>query len=204
MEPKNYLEDLNEIKSLMKKSSQFLSLSGFAGVFAGIYALIGAGIVKYLLESNQANYSELFVNEAIFYQIFIVALVVLGLSIATAFYLSFKKANKNNENVWNPTSKRMSISFAIPFFTGAVLILLLLKNQYFDLVMPMCLTFYGLSCINASKYTFGDVKYLGIMEVILGLILIEFTGFGLLFWSLGFGVLHIIYGIIMYIKYDKK
>lgn len=204
MKPKNYLEDLNEIKSLMKRSTQFLSLSGFAGVFAGIYALIGAVIVKYLLEDNQANYSEIFVNETIFYQIFIVAILVLGLSIATAFYLSFKKAKKNNENFWNPTSKRMSISFAIPFFTGAVLVLLLLKNQYFNLIMPICLIFYGLSCINASKYTFRDVKYLGILEVILGLILIEFTGFGLLFWSLGFGVLHVIYGIIMYVKYEKK
>jgi hypothetical protein len=204
MEPKNYLEDLNEIKSLMKKSSQFLSLSGFAGVFAGIYALIGAGFVKYLLENNQVNYKEIFINETIFWQIIMVAIVVLGLSITTAFYLSYKKANKNNENIWNPTSIRMGIAFAIPFFTGAILILLLLKNQYFDLVMPMSLIFYGLSCINASKYTFGDVKYLGILEVILGLILIEFTGFGLLFWSLGFGVLHIIYGIIMYVKYDKK
>lgn len=204
MEPKNYLEDLNEIKSLMKKSSQFLSLSGFAGVFAGIYALIGAGIVKYLLEDNQVNYSEIFINETIFWQIIIIAIVVLGLSITTAFYLSYKKAKKNNETIWNPTSIRMGIGFAIPFFTGTVLILLLLKNQYFDLIMPMCLIFYGLSCINASKYTFGEVKYFGILEVILGLILIEFTGFGLLFWSLGFGVLHIIYGIIMYVKYDKK
>jgi hypothetical protein len=204
MENKKYLEDLNEIKSLMKKSTQFLSLSGFAGVFAGIYALLGAAMVKYLLEIYQVNYSEIFINKNFFIQIIIIAILVLVLSITTAFYLSFKKAKKNNENFWNPTSKRMSISFAIPFLTGVILILLLLKNQYFDLIMPMCLIFYGLSCISASKYTFGDVKYLGILEIILGLILIEFTGFGLLFWSLGFGVLHIIYGSIMYVKYDKK
>ncbi len=49
MEDKNYLQDLKEIKELMNKSTQFISLSGLSGVLAGIYALIGAVYVHTLI-----------------------------------------------------------------------------------------------------------------------------------------------------------
>ena len=38
------LEALEDIRKMMKDSSRFLSLSGFSGVMAGIYALAGAGL----------------------------------------------------------------------------------------------------------------------------------------------------------------
>jgi hypothetical protein len=203
METKNYLEDLNEIKSIMNRSTQFLSLSGLSGIFAGIYALIGAAIVKYVIVINRINYKDLFINTEVFFKLTIIASLVLIFSIITAYYFSLKKANFDNKKLWNATSYRMFLNFSIPFFTGVIFILLLLKNQYYDLVMPMTLIFYGMSCLQASKYTFRDIRFLGISEIVLGLIAVEFTGFGLLFWSLGFGVLHIIYGTIMYFKYDK-
>jgi uncharacterized membrane protein HdeD (DUF308 family) len=65
------------------------------------------------------------------------------------------------------------------------------------------LVFYGLALINASKYTVRDVFYLGICEIVLGVLSMFLTGFTLLFWALGFGILHILYGTIMYFKYDK-
>jgi hypothetical protein len=82
--------------------------------------------------------------------------------------------------------------------------LILLKHEHFGLVAPVSLIFYGVALINSSKYTFGTVKYLGIGEVIIGLIAAYFPGNGLLFWALGFGVLHIIYGVFMYLKFDRK
>ena len=204
MKTKNYLEDLNEIKNIMNRSSQFLSLSGLSGIFAGIYALVGAAIVKYVIVVNKINYKDIFINLEVFYKLTIIASLVLLFSIVTAYYFSLKKVNYNQKKLWNATSYRMFLNFSIPFFTGVVFILLLLKNQYYDLIMPMTLIFYGMSCLQASKYTFRDIRFLGISEIILGLIAVEFSGFGLVFWSLGFGVLHIIYGSIMYFKYEKN
>ena len=60
------------------------------------------------------------------------------------------------------------------------------------------------SCINASKYTLRDVRYLGITVVILGLLSAAVYGYALEFWALGFGLCHIIYGSIMHFKYDRK
>ncbi len=201
MDTKNYLQDLQDIKQMMSKSTQFLSLSGLAGILAGFYALIGAYFVRMLIENHSYDYITL---ESITFKAIVgIAILVLFLSLTTAYVLSYRKAKRNGETLVNSTSKRAFLNFAIPMLTGGILIVLLLKNQYYGLIAPMTLIFYGLACVNVSKYTFRDVRYLGITEIILGLIAIEFPGYGLLFWVIGFGISHIAYGGVMYFKYDK-
>ncbi|MET0760350.1 MAG: hypothetical protein ABWZ56_08010, partial [Flavobacterium sp.] len=91
-----------------------------------------------------------------------------------------------------------------PLATGGIFALLLLRNGNYGLIAPVTLIFYGMACINASKYTFRDIRYLGITVTVLGLIATEFSGYALEFWALGFGVCHILYGSMMYFKYDRK
>jgi hypothetical protein len=64
--------------------------------------------------------------------------------------------------------------------------------------------FYGLALVNGSKYTLSDIRYLGFSEIVLGLAATQFIGYGLYFWAVGFGVLHIIYGFIMWWKNERK
>ncbi len=203
MEDKSYLEDLQHIKQMMRKSTQFLSLSGLSGVLAGVYALIGAYVVHLLLEKHYAYNQFVILESKTFKAILGVAATVLILSLVTAYILSQRKARRRGETLINATSKRAFWNFAIPMLTGGILIFLLLKNEYYGLLAPMTLIFYGLACVNVSRYTFGDVRYLGITEVILGLLAVQFSGYGLLFWEIGFGVCHIFYGLLMYFKYDR-
>ena len=202
METKDYLKDIQDIKSMMAQSSQFISLSGFSGILAGIYAIIGAVIAYFLIENERSYYITL--ESTTFKYILLTALVVLVLSIGTAYLLTIRKAKKVGEKVWNPTSKRLIINFSIPLITGGIFSLLLLKNGYYGLIAPITLIFYGLACVNASKYTLRDVRYLGITQIILGLIATEFSGYGLYFWVIGFGICHILYGSIMHFKYDRN
>lgn len=202
METKDYLKDIQDIKSMMAQSSQFISLSGFSGILAGIYAIIGAIIAYFLIENERSYYITL--ESVTFKYILLTAFVVLVLSIGTAYLLTIRKAKKVGEKVWNPTSKRLIINFGIPLITGGIFSLLLLKNGYYGLIAPITLIFYGLACVNASKYTLRDVRYLGISQIILGLIATEFSGYGLYFWVIGFGICHILYGSIMHFKYDRN
>lgn len=197
-----YLQDISEIKNMMNKSSQFISLSGLAGILAGIYALIGAFVADQLIINHGSLYITL--ESKTFRLIVLTAFLVLLLSVATATMLTFTKAKRNGEKVWNATSKRMILNFLIPLVTGGIFALLLLQNGIYGLIAPVTLIFYGMSCVNASKYTFRDVRYLGITIIILGLFATEFSGYALQFWALGFGVCHILYGSIMYYKYDRK
>lgn len=202
MEAKDYLKDIQDIKSMMAQSSQFISLSGFSGVIAGVYALIGAYFANYIIENDRSYYITF--ESTTFKILLLDAIIVLLLSIGTAYLLTVRKAHKMGEKVWNPTSKRLVINFCIPLITGGIFSILLLKSGYYGLIAPITLMFYGLACVNASKYTLRDVRYLGITLIILGLIATEFPGYGLYFWVAGFGICHILYGSIMHYKYDRN
>lgn len=197
--------DLKDIKELMERSSRFISLSGLSGVFAGVYALIGAWVAtvyvlparqEYDLPGNTENLERLPL-------IVMIAASVLILSIATAIFFTTKNARKKNQKIWDKRSQRMLSNLAVPLVTGGLFLLILLAQGTLYLIAPAMLIFYGLALINGSKYTLNDIRYLGYMEIILGLLATWFYGNGLLFWTIGFGVLHVIYGAVMYWKYER-
>ncbi|MEO9511700.1 MAG: hypothetical protein ABJN84_18355 [Flavobacteriaceae bacterium] len=200
MESKKYLEDISQIKDLMSRSSQFISLSGLSGILAGLYAITGA-IITYLFLLPTGDYVVL--HSWNFRIIVGILIAVAVLSLVTAYLLSSKKAKKNNENIWDETTKRLLISFLVPLVTGGIYILIKLNSQHYGLTGSLMLIFYGLALVNASKYTIGNVKYLGYTEIALGLICAALPGYGFWFWVVGFGVLHIVYGSLIYFKEEK-
>ncbi len=206
MDSANYLKDISDIKNMMHRSSRFLSISGLSGVLAGIYALIGAYIgYRIIYENNEVSvdgYRTILLTETRMIQIFAIAMAVVLLSIITGIMLSYVKSKKSNEPFWDATSKRLVINFLIPLATGGFFIIFLIEKDVYAFVAPLTLVFYGLACVNASKYTLGYIRYLGITMIVIGLLSVYFLGYGLFFWALGFGVCHIVYGAIMHFKYD--
>lgn len=211
-ENQEHLQDIKEIRSMMERSTRFLSLSGLSGVFAGVYALAGVAMAYlYFNIGMDANDYYAKVNSAAtarnydFYWVLVgIALTVLTASILTGLILTYRRAQKQNTNMWDNTSKRMLVNLSIPLVTGGVYCFALLAQGEIAMVAPATLIFYGLALINASKYTLDDIRYLGICEIVLGLIASVCVGYGLVFWAIGFGVLHIIYGTFMYYKYERE
>ncbi|MEY8847513.1 hypothetical protein AB9K26_01760 [Psychroserpens sp. XS_ASV72] len=202
MESKKYLDDITEIKSMMNKSSRFISLSGLSGVLAGIYALVGAAIAYYLVSNSVRGY--LILDGYVFRICVGILLGVAALSILTGIILTTKKAKKNGEKIWDSSSKRLLINFLIPLVTGGIYILIILNQERYGHTAALMLIFYGLALINASKYSLGDIRYLGFTEIILGLICAVVPSYGFWFWVAGFGIMHIVYGTWMHFKYDKR
>jgi predicted lysophospholipase L1 biosynthesis ABC-type transport system permease subunit len=212
MKEKENLKTLADIKTLMERSSRFLSLSGLSGIFIGCYALAGSiAAWQYLSDSNLAttNYYNLATTSETeihtpFLAFFVCdALLVLLLSLITGYILTYRLAKKKGLKIWDAAAKRLLVNLLIPLVTGGIYCLILLQHNHFGLVAPSTLIFYGLSLFNVSKYTYNDLRYLGVIDIVLGLIAAIYTGYGLLLWAFGFGVIHIIYGIIMYYKYER-
>jgi hypothetical protein len=212
MNTNQHLENLSEIRNIMERSTKFISLSGLSGVSAGIVALIGSGIAFVKMNMSLRSYSDLEGQEHIIFnmsdetktELIYLAIIILFFALSFGALFTYLKTKKNSNVVWTSTSKKLLINFLIPLITGGVFCLLLMKYEFYGLLAPATLIFYGLSCINASHYTLSDIRYLGISNLVLGLINAYFIGYGLLFWAIGFGVLHIAYGSIMYFKYDRK
>ena len=203
----DYLQDIEEIRSLMEKSSKFISLSGWAGIFAGVFGLMGSYIALTYLDFNPQSLSvdtenNPFQQKQIFSAVQL-ALLVFLLAISFALFFTHRRAKRKDELLWTPTAKRLVINMAVPLFTGGILILLFISKGFIGFVAPFSLLFYGLALFTISKFTFDEVKILGLIEILLGLISVYKVSLGLLFWAIGFGVVHIIYGIYVYFKYER-
>ncbi len=211
MNAQEQLNHLSEIRSLMERSSRCLSLSGLSGVSAGIIALIcGSYTWWYLGDGSFAppvKVTHYFLSLNIFAETFItvaiIALVTLFLSIGTAFYFTFKNSKKKGLKIWDASTKYFLINLFIPLITGGVFSLILAYHGELYLLASTTLIFYGLSLLNASRYTHREIRYLGVSEIFLGLISSCFIGYGIIFWLIGFGILHIVYGLLMYLKYER-
>lgn len=206
MKENNYIQDITEIRSMMERSSKFLSLSGWAGILAGIYALAGALIAYKVFDFNPDKIVFNFADggtSALYINIILLATVVLFLALGTAIYFSYKRSDKRGERLWTPTTRRLLINMAVPMAAGGILIIILMVNGLTGLVAPFTLLFYGIALFNASRLTIKEVEILGYVQILLGLAGSLFVEYGLLLWALGFGVAHIIYGVYMYYKYER-
>ncbi len=198
------LEQLQQIKSMMEKSSRFVSLSGWGGISAGLCALVGVYMAygKINKIGSGSIYENSFPNrEALF-----VELVTIGIGVFIAAFLlslvfTYIQSKKQERPIWDATSRRLLFHTLFPILVGGIFILKLIEFNYIEFVASGCLLFYGLGLVNGSKYTLGEVRYLGYSQIILGIISLFFLHQGWLFWTLGFGMMHIIYGIAMWKKY---
>lgn len=199
-------KELAEIKSIMERSTRFISLSGMSGVLAGLYALIGSALAYYWVyyPNSPFGYRKYFVNEPIiFLKLLATASAVLVLSLISGYILTKQKTTRANHTLWNKTTRRFLISLIIPLVVGGLFILALMAQGYWIVVAPASLIFYGMALLNASQYTLSDIKYLSYCQILTGLLSAFLPGYGLLFWAFGFGILHIVYGISMHLKYDR-
>lgn len=208
-EQNQHLEALQDIRKMMQRSSRFISLSGLSGVAAGSWALIGAyfaydWITEYYNRYDDygsftgSSFQQLKLN------LFLLAAAVLALALISAFYFTWRRAGKNKIPMWDHSMKLLIINLLIPLIAGGLFILSMLQQNDWHFIAPACLIFYGLALVNGSKYTLTDIRYLGFLEIILGLINTQFPRSGLYFWATGFGILHIIYGLAMWWKYERN
>ena len=212
MDNKEVFSTLNEIRNLMERSSKILSLSGMSAVFIGIYACLAA-VIAYHIVGGDASFGRYFPtipsltinpHNQLNWMIGL-ALCLIFLCIATAFFFAYRKAMHNNQRfVFDRTARRLLWSFFVPMITGGILCIALIRQQQFDLISPIMLIFYGIALINLSNYTYSNTRFLGYAEILLGLTNCFVAAYSLLCWTIGFGVFHIIYGFFFYLKYDKK
>ncbi|MFN5423315.1 MAG: hypothetical protein ACK5AO_08615 [bacterium] len=205
------LDAIKDIRNIMERSTRFLSLSGLSGAFVGLLSLLAVTIIYWLFDLNSANtpyYTGISTVDGLLDWPSIVAyFMVFGcvflLSIVIVFLMAILNAKRQGLVVWNETAKRFLINMAIPLAIGGIYIAVLLYHGQIALILPSTIIFYGISLLNASKYSMEDIRLLAILELLIGLVASFFVVYGLLFWALGFGVLNIVFGLRVYFKYEK-
>ena len=207
------LDTLQDIKRMMERSSRFISLSGWSGVSAGICALAGAWLANNKLHEMLGSGNEyepvyprtpvILSKIAVFNDLIIIAVCTFVAAFVSAFFFTWLRSRKHGVPLWDRTVQRLMWNTLLPLAVGGLVILRCLELGYYEMIAPGCLIFYGLALVNASKFTLGEIRYLGYGQLVLGLINLWDTGSGLLLWAIGFGVLHIVYGLVMWWKYER-
>lgn len=208
---KNPKEDLQAIRNMMERSTKFLSLSGLSGIFAGLCALIGVAAAWFLI----LNLNQITFGDYLFYigsssssdaglLLVLDAVLVLVFAVLGAIYFSFRKARKSGQKFWTKSTRQLLVHLIIPLVSGAFFILILFLHHNLALIPSAMLVFYGLSLVNAGKFTFGEIHYLGLTEIALGILAGFFVNLGLVFWAIGFGVMHLVYGSVMYFRHERE
>src|SRR5215471_13310384 len=207
------LEALQDIRRMMERSSRFISLSGWSGISAGICALVGAwfayrrindyqpqmgGVIRYHTIRNMSDAASTLLTDLIW-----IAAITFVAAFLSAFFFTWLRSRRNGVPIWDRTVQRLTWNTLLPMIAGGLFILRAIEWHYFVFVAPGCLIFYGLALVNASKYTLGEVRWLGYGQLILGIINLWVTGASLYFWAAGFGLLHIVYGALMWWKYER-
>lgn len=211
------IEDLRNIKEMMNRSSRFISLSGLSGVAAGVCALVGAWFAYDVINQSNGNLHRssriqdytlsdaavptmrAFMGDPLFW----IAVFTFLAAFLSAVLFTYLRSRKENIPVWGVSARRLMWNVLMPMAVGGIFLLKLIEAGVIGLIAPGCLIFYGLALINGSKFTLGEIRYLGYANVLLGIINCWFPGLGLYFWAMGFGVLHIVYGIVMWNKYER-
>lgn len=202
-EEQDYIRDIAQIRTIMERSSKFLSLAGWAGIMAGLYALAGAYIAYEVLDFNPDRLIYSQPQSAGLRKVIALAVIILLLAIGTAIFLSHNKAKKRGEKLWNAIVKRLVINMAVPLVVGGLLILILIAKGLIGFIAPFTLLFYGLALYNAGRFTYEIVKSLGLIQIGLGLLSAYYIEYGLICWALGFGAVHILYGVYMHYRYER-
>jgi len=207
------VQALEEIKQMMDRSSRFVSLSGWSGIAAGICALVAAWLVNkkfdgYTIITNENEGSAAYTGNSnlmhLDRELLLLAVITFIAAFFFAFLFTWLRSRKTGVPIWGFMARKVMINLAVPMIVGGLLIWHIAGFGLYGLIAPACLIFYGLALINASKFTLSEVRYLGYLQLLLGVINLWAIGYGLYFWAAGFGVLHILYGIIMWNKYERN
>ena len=197
-------DDLQHIRKMMEQSSRFISLSGLSGVVAGVVALAGAFAAWCIFKQHNIDYFDGYRGggtSGLVLQLFLLAIVLLVVAIGLGALITVNKTKKQGLKIWTSTTKKLLTALFVPLVLGGLFCLAALYHGHFEIIAPLMLLVYGLALINAGKYTYSDIQNLGYCEALLGIIAMCWPGYGLAFWAVGFGMLHIIYGLLMYKKY---
>lgn len=205
-------QELAHIRGLMERSTRFLSLSGLSGVVAGIVALAGATLARFHTNAALAPDADSLTYDLVRgsspvddlrVTLIMDAALVLFVALLGAFWFTWRRSRRTGQHLWDASARRLMVNMLVPLSVGGIFCLALFYYGLPGLVAPATLVFYGLALFNASKYTLDEIRWLGVSELVLGVIAMFWLEAGLLFWAIGFGVLHIFYGGLMYLRHER-
>lgn len=202
---------LADIRQMMSRTSRVLSLSGLSGAWAGACALVAAGLAyaragTYPFEGVDyytAYFRQGLNGATVESYVFTSGLVTMAVAVAGAVYFTVRRGRHTGAQLWNAQTRALLEAMLVPLAAGGLLVLALWCHNDYGYSASITLIFYGLALLAGGRYTLDEIRTLGYCEVGLGVVTAFFPEYGIDAWAIGFGVLHIVYGGLMWWRYER-
>lgn len=212
MENKDVVKTLDEIKEMMSKSSRFQSISGISIIIVGIYACIATALAALIIAPSDGCSllpdccSGFDINTPHrIKMIVLLGIALFAVSFLTVVLMAWRKSKRHQLRfVFDKRMFQMMLNFFIPLCVGGLFCIAMISQQHYGLTSSIMLIFYGLALLNCQHYTYPVLRFLGYGEILLGIADCFTIHYALIFWFIGFSLLHILFGICYTIKYDCK
>lgn len=177
------IESLAYIRSTMARASAFTAVPGWGGVLMGCTAIAAAAIAS--RQHSEGSWLATWIVEA-------------GLATAIAVGAMHRKSRRLDEPLLARPARQFAMGFAPPVVVAVILTPLLASHGLMERLPALWLLSYGAAVVTAGAFSVPAVPMMGVSFMVLGAlaaVMPAYLGNG--FMALGFGLLHIVFGIVI-------
>ncbi|HUL34002.1 MAG TPA: hypothetical protein VL128_08975 [Candidatus Eisenbacteria bacterium] len=180
-------DHLRYIRETMESAAEFTAVPGWGGVAMGVTAMASAFVAS--RQAFPSGWLTVWLAEAF------VAVAIAAPAAAT-------KARRANSSIFRGPGRKFVLSFAPPIIVGGLLTLVLFKLGVTAVLPGVWLLLYGTAIVTGGAFSVRAVPIMGLCLMGLGgAALFAPAAWGNLFMAGGFGLVQILFGIWIAIKY---
>ena len=213
MKDQEIKETLSDIRSMMERSQKVMYLDGAAGLLAGTWAIIGAVAVSLVIYGTVSPLWMAHVQPVTdagartFIIVSVICVAVFCAAFLSVWNMSRRRAIRQGmEFTLDAGSRNLLKTFFSVMVAGGLVCLTPIINGLWSLIPGFMLLFYGLALVVISPIAFKVpiTSLLGYIMIAIGIAALCLPAYGLSLWTIGFGVIHLIWGIWFSIRYNRK
>lgn len=179
-------DDLRFIRETMERATSFTGVSGRGFVAAGVTAIVAARLAS--IQTSPEAW-------------LLVWMLELALATAVVLGLTARKARSQGDSLWSHTGRKLLFAFSPPMAAGALLTASLYLSGGFGLLPGVWLALYGAGVMTGGAYSVRAIPIMGAAFIALAAVAMLTAVPGDLALGLGFGGLHIVFGLIVWRRY---
>jgi len=181
------MDNLSFIRQTMERATAFTAVPGWGGVAMGVLALAAALVAD--TRPSAAEWAATW-------------LVTSALALTLGGWTMAAKARRAGTTVFSYSGRRFVLSYLPPLAVGALLSGVLVRAGLYEALPGTWLLLYGTGVVTGGAFSVRVVPLMGLCFMGLGVVaLFGPAGWGNVLMAAGFGVLHIVFGLIIARRY---
>jgi len=182
------IDNLRFIRETMERSTHFTAVPGYGGILMGVTAVAAAYIAN--VQADFRSWQTTWLIEA-------------ALAFVIGLFAMWQKSKISKTSLMSAPAKKFALGFFPPLICGVILTYALFRlGTDKDLVISVWLLLYGTAVVCGGMFSVKIVSIMGWIFILMGALAVfvpTMYSDGLMAFS--FGILHIIFGVIIARKY---